>query len=54
MSHLGKCLFACYLPGADPNKYDNLSPLHVAACKGYSEVVDVLVTSKADVDAQDM
>lgn len=41
--------------GADVNyrDIDNRTPLHVAACQGYVEVVDLLMKMEAEVDPQD-
>lgn len=41
--------------GADVNyrDMDNRTPLHVAACQGYVEVVNLLMSMKAEVDPKD-
>lgn len=41
--------------GAEVNyrDIDNRTPLHVAACQGYVEVVDVLIQMDAEVDPKD-
>lgn len=41
--------------GADVNysDTDNRTPLHVAACQGYREVVELLILNGAEVEAKD-
>lgn len=41
--------------GIDPNSADEMgrTPLHVAACKGFSDIVGLLVTSGANPNLRD-
>lgn len=40
--------------GADVNKCDNLSAMHIAACKGHTEIAKLLIKAGCNVNAQDM
>ena len=53
-----KIIFDIFLSGANVNwmdvNNDGLSPIHIAACKGQTEVAKRLIKAGCSVNAQDM